>query len=216
MKNLIKILVIEDRANHIADAKQMFEDVKSNLPVEFEVLYAVNLASAMSLIANVDCVMTDVFFPDVIDGEEKPNGQTIVEHCLNMEKPVVWVTSTYHHSKKTQPLYAWGRIRGICLFDCSVGTHNNDSEGEHKLWKEALFGLLSIMIGLEMKLYMYKYDLHHAQGIVLMQVEGENDTSRPGPLRGTNMIQRYLAMPVKNDFLIYRVVHKMQELGFNM
>ena len=94
MQNVVKILVIEDRANHIADAKQMFENVRGNLPIEFEVVYAEDLTSAMPFIECVDCVMTDVFFPDVIGGEEKPNGQTVAEHCLNNRKPDVMNTST--------------------------------------------------------------------------------------------------------------------------
>lgn len=149
MKNPINILVVEDRANHIADCRVMFEEVLPKLPIQVNVLWAKDLMEAISLLPQADAVMTDVFFPASLGtSDEEPNGQKLVERCLTESKPVVWVTSTYHHGKKTEPISRWGRKRGLEMFDCQSA---DEGEASNKPWKEAFYGLLYCVVALDIK-----------------------------------------------------------------
>ena len=191
--NYIKLLVVEDRSNHMADFTEMLAAEKGNVPYEIEVLYAADLKTALELLLVADIVMTDLFFPDVTGGEEKPNGRIIVEHCLATKKPVVWITSTYHHGSQTEGHNNWGKDRGITMFDSDDATSNR--EGLHKPWKNALFGLFALVVGIELNvcflennqqtfMYSHEYPEHGTIGHELFQIpqkiqesDEQNETS---------------------------------------
>jgi|GEM_PF-6017112 len=159
MKLPLKILFVEDNPKHLADLKQVLDVELPRQPVEITPLYASSLTEAVHLLEEVDAVMADVFFPSVIGEKEEGNGQAIVELCLNREKPVVWITSTYHHGPKTNDLNDWGRDHGLEMYDCydpqsQSGDGNN--EAEHKPWKRALLGLLYTITAVEIGFAIFK------------------------------------------------------------
>jgi hypothetical protein len=160
MKSPLKILFIEDNPKHLADLEQMLGVELPRQPVEITPLYAHNLVEATHLLEEADAVMTDLFFPFSTGNnqEEASLGKLIVEHCLAEGKPVVWITSTYHHGLKTNELNDWGCEHGLKLFDCQgQGTScENDAEGEHKPWKSALFGLLYTITAVEIGIAIFK------------------------------------------------------------
>lgn len=143
MNDHMTMLIVEDNAAHLADAKKMLERELPLLPITLSVIYATTLEEAESLIERADIVMTDVFFPSTAGcSAEEPNGKNVVEMCLATNTPVVWITSTYHHGSKTNAVSEWGRKRGLEMFDCDAG----DGEAEHKPWKAALYGLLYAVV----------------------------------------------------------------------
>lgn len=170
MKSPLTMLVVEDRPNHMQDLTTMLEAELPRVPVQINVLYAEDLESALQLLPTADAVMTDVFFPaGDIDlstmGEDsgllceevrldiygstngqKPYGMVIVQEALTAGKPVVWITSTYHHGKGTNEASKWGRELGLEMFD-SGSMYVDDTP--HKPWKEALYGLLYLTLCVE-------------------------------------------------------------------
>lgn len=138
------LLVVEDRENHLADVKEMLATEMPHLPLKLDVIYASTLEEAERFLDQADIVMTDVFFPAKAGGDaEEANGKVVVERCLEANKPVVWVTSTHHHGRKTNAVSEWGRRLGMEMFDCDdVG----NGDGEHKPWKAALFGLFYAVV----------------------------------------------------------------------
>lgn len=176
MKNSLTLLAIEDSAHHIQDLKEMLSAEIPRLPLQLNVLFATNLKEAMSLIDQVDIVMTDIFFPAEHGGDAmEPNGKKIVEHCLLAQKSVVWVTSTYHHGDRTQALWEWSREHGVEMFDCEEISFVPDDwfdrdeeelqcelqnrcngEGQHKHWRWAfLKGLLKYRWSSEIQDFIY-------------------------------------------------------------
>jgi len=148
MKNPLTLLVVEDRIDHLVDFNKMLGSVHSKLPIQLNVFYAADLESALLLLPQADVVISDVFFPLSPGMQEDSNGQAVVHRCLELQKPVVWVTSTYHHGAKTNNVSEWGRARGLEMFDC-YDRNNLNGESPHKPWKEALYGVLFLAIGLE-------------------------------------------------------------------
>ncbi len=153
MKNVLSLLVVEDQQHYLEEVRKLL--TSEQLPVVLQVRYATDLEEALQLLPDSDMVMTDVFFPSSRGGEEQPNGKRIVEECLKTDKPVVWVTSTWHHGKKTNPLSEWGRSKGLEMFDAlQSGERLKDSEGEasHKPWKRAIYGVISLLLRQEFQL----------------------------------------------------------------
>jgi CheY-like chemotaxis protein len=151
MKSPLNLLVVEDNANHIADLRTMLEEELPRLPITVNILWASDLQEAMTIFdqSNPDAVMTDVFFPPARGGNDKePNGQKVVERSLMEQRPVVWVTSTYHHGRQTDGMSSWGRDHGLEMFDCYIDD-NKDGEAPHKPWKEALYGLLLLILHID-------------------------------------------------------------------
>ncbi len=157
MKNTLKILVIEDNSEHIADAKKMFAEMSAKVSVKLEIAYVEDYATAMKHIESVDCVLTDVFFPLFLGGDELPYGKQIVEYCLKAKKAVVWITSTYHHGSKTDPLNEWGRRHGLEMYDCYDYTLGSEAKCKHKPWKKALLGLVCLIECLETGTFFFEY-----------------------------------------------------------
>lgn len=182
MKNPLTILVVEDRPEHLKDVMAVIDSAK--LPIELRTYYASDLANALTILPTVDAVMTDVFFPcgnvplrtlerhtatllvqlqyghfNRLNGVN-PHGMIVVHKALTAAKPVVWVTSTYHHGKGTNEASKWGRDRGLEMFDSGS---MNVNEAPHKPWKEALVSLLALVMGLEMG----EYAIDSQKGIFL-------------------------------------------------
>jgi len=210
MKSTISILVIEDRANHIADCKAMIETERTRLPIQVNVLWANNLEEALSLLDQADAVMTDVFFPSISGGnDEEPSGQKVVEQCLAKCMPVVWVTSTYHHGKKTNSVNGWGREHGLEMFDCrDGGDPYANVEGTHKPWKDAFYGLLGLIVALEEEFCVFcdgkimrkswgdEYDAHDCAGHLSYYLLSGADPKESG------------------DSIMIPVLEKMKAMGF--
>ncbi len=153
MKNPMTVLVVEDNPKHLADLVEMLHVELPRLPIKLDLLYAQDLEKATELISSVDAVVTDVFFPEKAGGSEAPNGTFIIEECLQSGKPVVWVTSTYHHGAKTNDVSEWGRQHGLEMFDCSsTEAGGRDGEAPRKPWKQALYGLIYTVVAIEQNL----------------------------------------------------------------
>ena len=151
MKNPITLLCVEDRDNYLVDLQAMLATELPRLPFEVKVLYARDLATAAELFSQSDAVLTDVFFPAIPGGDEEGNGQIIVARCLAEGKPVEWVTSTFRHGTKTNPLNEWGRHCGMEMFDSEKMGYSvrRDEEAPQKPWKKAFYSLLCLMIDVE-------------------------------------------------------------------
>ena len=148
VKSPLTVLVVEDNSGHMEDCRTMLKEVCPKLSIEVMVVEATNLKEAFELLPQADVVMTDVFFPTRTGmSADEPNGMTVVEECLYHSKPVVWVTSTYHHGHKTESVSGWGRSRGLEMFDCNPS--HPDGEAPHKPWKKAFVGLLFLTLAFE-------------------------------------------------------------------
>jgi CheY-like chemotaxis protein len=147
----LNILFVEDADDHMMDLVAMLEAERQKITINITPVFARDLAKALDVIDDVDAVVTDVFLPSFPGGEERPNGMTVVEKCLDDQKPVVWCTSTYHHGRKTNAPNDWGRERGLEMFDCSGdwASPHTDGEGAHKPWRKALYGLLYLVLAVE-------------------------------------------------------------------
>lgn len=154
MKNQLAVLVVEDNDKHFIDFCRLIAQIGDKLPIKINPTRADNLEEAMSLLPQADAVMTDLFFPAKAGGDEEPSGRNVVEACLNSEKPVVWITSTYHHGEKTNDHSRWGREHGLEMFDCNV--EEGQTEAPNKPWKHALMGLLTLVVGLELGQYKFE------------------------------------------------------------
>jgi hypothetical protein len=202
MKDPLTILFVEDSDGHLADLQQMLAVELPRLPIRVNALFARYLLKADALFDQADAVMTDVFFPVGV-GREEGCGKTIVERCLVEGKPVVWVTSTYHHGTKTDPLNEWGREHGLEMFDCVTldAGGDNDNEGEHKPWKSALLGLLYTVTAVEIGEALFK------DGNIV-----RNDQHKSGLRHSLNEMWSYLEG--KRDIAKEPVLSKMKEEGF--
>lgn len=157
MKDSLNILVVEDRDDHFADFQQMLATIYDKLPVKIEAFRANTLSAAMvdttrpDFRNSIDGVITDLFFPDLVGGDEKPNGVIVVELCLTQKIPVVVITSTFHHGEKTHEHSEWCRQHGLEMFDSYP--EGDQLEAAHKPWLEALFGVIALVIGIELGEY---------------------------------------------------------------
>jgi hypothetical protein len=141
MKDVLKLLIVEDGLMHLEDVRNFL--AKEPLPLKLQVDYVVDLENAVAKLPWADAVLTDVFFPRNRGEEEEPNGQVVVEECLRLGKPVVWITSTYHHGTRTDGVSVWGRNRGMEMFDCPEA---GNREANQKPWEEAFYGLLYLLM----------------------------------------------------------------------
>lgn len=113
-----KILVVEDNEGHIADLKAMF-DRRDHSKLHLGVDYASTLDEAMALLAkqSYDGILSDVFYPTSVGGDEEPNGMKLSHYAFDNSIPIVLVTSTYHHDDKTQSVHEWAMKQNFSLVD---------------------------------------------------------------------------------------------------
>lgn len=140
----IALLVVENNETHVQDLTKMLDLLSENFPLDLEVQIVGTLAGAMALMRQADWVMTDVFFPSVPNGDAtEPNGMKIVEACIAARKPCVVVTDQPQgvHSEMSE----WAHGRGLELF----GSKSAEQEMRKKPWKNALYSLIFIALGLK-------------------------------------------------------------------
>lgn len=154
MNSLVGLLVVEDDERHMADFLETLLEVKRAMPFQIILKCAANLEEALKLIPEADLVVTDVFFPDAPGQEVGAYGTNVVAECLKQLKPVVWITSTYHHGDETEESSKWGRDHGLEMFDCSP--RDGIGEALHKPWKRALYGVVALAVGIEQGAYAIK------------------------------------------------------------
>lgn len=205
-KKHIKLLVVEDNEAHVLDLNGVLEDLGLGyeFPLNLEVCVVSTLAGALAKMSQTDWVMTDVFFPDVPGGDAtQPNGKKVVEACIATQKPVVWITSTYHHGTMTNAVSEWGRDRGLEMFDCPIAGRGSE-EAPHKPWKEALYGLIYTALAIEIGLLRFK------DGQIQQRQDCASDFYAQSWIdRGKSL--RYLSTEnIEND----SVMKKMLEMGF--
>ena len=215
------LLVIEDNPRHLNDVKSVLDDLLSQLTLKVRTVFATNLVEANGHFSDADLIMTDIFFPDQQGGDaEIPNGQKILEQCIAEKKPGVWVTSTYHHGKKTSPLFHWGHEKGFAMFD-SGSFRDRDGESDKKSWDRALRALFYTSVGLNHDLLRYTEDgLHELMDEDDPWVSSENNGERWRLVNG-GIDQSYfpeLVSERRDDFQWDKnrqaIVTKMLELGF--
>lgn len=143
----LNILLVEDNDVHAEDCTSMLAEIQDRLPAQVILTRATNLKEALPLVDSADGVLTDVFYPMVPNGAaEVPSGQSMVAHCLQVGKPVVWCTSTYHHGTATNAVSQWGRERGLEMFDAAS---SGDGEAPVKPWDAAIAGIVLLVLGVE-------------------------------------------------------------------
>lgn len=146
MKNL-NLLIVEDNPKHVADLKTVLEQELPKWPMQVNSTWTTTLEDACYGLQRADIVMSDVFFPTRSGGREVPNGQNLAVEALESSKPVVLVTSTYHHGDRTESIHEWCLENQIALFDCY--NLNRNAEATEKPWKKALYGLIFLAVAQE-------------------------------------------------------------------
>jgi len=147
MKNL-NLLIVEDNPKHMADLKIVLEQELPKWPIQMNTTWTTTLEDACYGLQRADIVMSDVFFPTGSGGREAPNGQNVAAEALAAGKPIVLVTSTYHHGDRTESIHEWCLENKVTLFDCY--SLNRNAEAAEKPWKRALYGLLVVATAQEM------------------------------------------------------------------
>ncbi|MFA6424180.1 MAG: response regulator [Candidatus Magasanikbacteria bacterium] len=157
-----RILVVEDNAKHLDDARAYAADL-----IECEVDFATTLAEAMVLLTanKYDGVISDVFFPadDQSSADTFENALALNKKLREMRIHHVFNTAGNHHGKKYDgflhktPELIWvpGSEYPGDLFVSSgmvIEAYPHDSDGEHatKQWQAAFRYILLSLAFLEM------------------------------------------------------------------
>ncbi len=151
----LKLLVVEDRNEHFADFEKILTE--QEFPIALDITRAKTLKEALPLIPQADGVVSDLFFPTQAGGAEEPCGRNVVEECLKIGKPVIWITSTWHHGSKTNKHNNWGRDKNLEMFD-SGDMQNPETETEHKPWLEAILGIIYSIYAAQFKEWTFTSD----------------------------------------------------------
>ncbi|MDO8511929.1 MAG: hypothetical protein Q7S57_01540 [bacterium] len=198
------LLAVEDNTLHLRDLMQVIGELPDDFPLDLEIKCVRSLREALNNLESADGVITDVFFPEIPDGDAtQPNGKKVVEACIAAQKPVVWITSTYHHGTMTNAVSEWGRDRGLEMFDCPNAGRGSE-EAPHKPWKEALYGLIYTAVEIEMKLLQFK------DGQIQRRVNYNKDFSLAAGIYRELMLLYLSAENIKP----YPVMKKMLDMGF--
>jgi len=144
-----RILVIEDNAKHLADAKAFFADKP-----EYQVDYVKNLSSPFWYkkqcqlkwpekegVFPYDGVITDLMFPfDETYTEEVPAGFGVLIFLRDYKVPCVINTAGGTHGQKTHWVFAFCRDMGLLRDHCAIAGVRGDDNGEapSKEWLGAL------------------------------------------------------------------------------
>jgi|GEM_PF-5951770 hypothetical protein len=128
----MRMLIVEDQEKHLQDAMATVQKLQQAF--ELEVRYASTLDVALEQLDWAEIVVTDLFFPEKpgespdpppyafkgtnLDfAEECMSGIKLAKRCLDLGKPVVVCTSTWHHGAKAQPACTWMRAHKMELVD---------------------------------------------------------------------------------------------------
>lgn len=149
----MKMLLVEDNSNHLADAQKLIARVSETF--ELEVRYASTLEEALASLDWAEVVVSDLFFPREQGGAPDPvmprlsgredllafapriSGVALAEDVLSAGKKVVLCTSTYHHGDKTEPASCWARDHEVQMVDAYLGDNRN-GEAASKSWSAAV------------------------------------------------------------------------------
>lgn len=151
-----KILVVEDQERHREDVRRVLElspyHEKRWKPYKegdgsYDIVGSLEDAKKLFSSGKYEGVLSDVFFPRTRGGVEEQLGTEFGQYVLDRGIPLVLVTSTYHHGRKTQPACDWARKRGMQLIDRPDMSSSTlcESEDEHKEWEGAYFLMSYLM-----------------------------------------------------------------------
>ena len=117
----MKILVIEDTAKHLEDAKRFF----ATQP-DVEVVYKKTFCELPGhIVADVDSrnkrpptelfdgVISDIFFPDSDHSQPEPIGVAVMMLCRELNVPCVLCTDGYHHGDRYQWIDRFQQTLGL-------------------------------------------------------------------------------------------------------
>ncbi len=162
MKKPLELLVVEDKPHHLKDAREFFDE-RIAIGVNINVDYATTYEEAKQRLEEKRYagILTDIFFPSRIKGQnkneilselekssmnegiaekydklfndEKPNGVLIVKYAKDNNISVRMITDTYHHGQKTEPI---NRLHGIIMIDRGLDDPNfkDTQECYNKEW----------------------------------------------------------------------------------
>lgn len=148
VKGSLNVLVAEDHFPHVTDLMLTVKPSLRTLPISVGMVIAPDLDAALNTLNLMDAVMTDDYFPAEGDGRGSydPNGQKLVERCLALGKPVVMVSAYRKHAgPEHKAMRRWCHDHGVGVFD----PPGMQGQADRKLWKEALYSLIYLMISLE-------------------------------------------------------------------
>jgi hypothetical protein len=138
-----QLLLIEDQTKHLEDAKRIADQIEER--GEISVGYSNTFEHTMDILKHllVECIVSDVFFPSVAEGEPIENGTFVCDYALKHKIPIVLCTNTYHHGKKTQPVFDYCLKEHVPLFDCNSYALG-DGEAETKDWKSSIISAMGL------------------------------------------------------------------------
>ena len=187
----IKLLVIEDKDNHQKDAKECLRTQFKDVVADFATTYKDTLQMLKN--STYDGVLSDVFLPNIggkkdiehmvsclkkgekftlkiykdLFKNEWPYGILIGSHALNKNLPIVLITDTYHHGKKTEPVNGWRKKKEVPMVDRDVNEESCEEEGldywnddgkaqQHEFskkdWARGFFSILWMITGKNRKI----------------------------------------------------------------
>lgn len=143
---MLKILVIEDKTNHLRDIRELLERRKAK-GINIDVDYSTDYADAEKKLQtkSYDGVMTDIFFPQNKNKTATdPLGLRIGDHALELGIPVVFVSDINIHRNAHDVLDVirskYKQEGYYAEFEDVTGT---------KLWKQAFVGLMFLIEGVK-------------------------------------------------------------------
>lgn len=154
----IRLLVVEDKSNHQKDAKKCLKTKFKNVVVDIATTYKnardmLENATYDGVLSDVffpnmdekgdikhiaSCLKDGKGFvgrkftletcKDLFKNE-LPYGVLIGHYLLNKNLPIVLITDTYHHGKKTEPVNGWSKSKQVPLVDRDVNEESCEEEG---------------------------------------------------------------------------------------
>lgn len=147
----LEILVIEDGTKHLSNAQELLNERQELISAD----YASTLEDSLKMLEEkrYDGVLSDIFFPTRKGGEEEPNGEVIINYCMENKLPVTLITSTHHHGAKTEPIYKLCCRKRIEMIDA---INHEEAEKNEKNWKYGITALAQDIIGIEKGLITFE------------------------------------------------------------
>ena len=151
----MSILVIEDKLQHLEDAKRFLNGrIKSGVAIQVD--YAMNYKEAKQQLekGSYDGILSDVFLPKEVDADivnlenvlgrqfdntsdEWPYGVLIGEYALANGIPIVLITDLNHHGGKIKVIGSWTYKTDVVLVD---------NDNTKKSWLEGYAVLMWMII----------------------------------------------------------------------
>ena len=186
-----RLLVIENKDNHQKDAKKCLETQFKDVVADFATTYKdalqmlkkstydgvlsdvflPNMGEKKDIDHVVSCLkdgegfvgrkFTLKIYEDLFKNE-LPYGILIGSYALNKNLPIVLITDTYHHGKKTEPVNGWSKSKQVPMVDRDVNEESCKEEGldyrndnekaqQHEFskkdWTKGFFNILWMITG---------------------------------------------------------------------